>query len=507
MYLCQGSRNKIDIFLHSRRIEQVTSFKFLGRHISASLAVSEHYNEVIKRSHRNSNLFKCLTSIKAGLHPQVSLNYYKSLVRSKIEYCRSSTAHCSATVNNKIRTFQNSFLRRCLGATPATPIPLLYAIANELPPADRAKWLTAKELINTFKIDEDFRISLDRYPNVKSSYGYIFREFKHIFDRLEVIDAPIFSPNLTIVTKSFNEKKQNIAPEQAQAIYSQLLQEYEQSNFKIFYTDASVGANSTGCGIYNHTTKSEHGFRLPFKSSSSFGELNAIKKALELAAQGQYSKIAIFTDSLTACQLLLKVRTDNYCVLEIHKLIQQGDFNRVTIIWTPSHKGILGNEKADRIAKDAIISEHTLDVKLSVAEALNTIKNQIREGWLEGFKAFSMEKPNLFSKVFTCRKRRTWFYKCPLAPKTIKTLNRILSGFTYDTAYLYKIKAIAYNTCRCGEIDSYIHQTFHCRLLNDTRVNFEIFQNNTDFHDLFRDMNFCKITQLADFLQKVEAKF
>ena len=97
----------------------------------------------------NSNLLKSLTSIKGGLKPPYGLTFYKSYVRSKLEYGRTTTAHSPGSTDKRIRTFQNSNIRRCLGCTPSTPYHNLYALANELPPKERAIFLTSKEILNT----------------------------------------------------------------------------------------------------------------------------------------------------------------------------------------------------------------------------------------------------------------------------------------------------------------------------------------------------------------------
>lgn len=51
------------------------------------------------------------------------------------------------------------------------------------------------------------------------------------------------------------------------------------------YTDASLSDQRTGCGVYDLADKSEHAFHIPFKTSSSFGELLAIEEAIEIASR------------------------------------------------------------------------------------------------------------------------------------------------------------------------------------------------------------------------------
>ncbi|XP_017476325.1 PREDICTED: uncharacterized protein LOC108366424 [Rhagoletis zephyria] len=156
-----------------------------------------------------------------------------------------------------------------------------------------------------------------------------------------------------------------------------MVHDYDLTGYKIFYTDASVGGVATGVAIYNYSDKTKQSFKLNFKSSSSFGETLAILKAIQQAKLHNHRKIVIFTDSLVACLLLSKKRTQNYIICAIHKTILEADFDRVTIIWTPSHKGIPGNETADELAKDALNSDDETHVNLTNEQALRSIKNEI----------------------------------------------------------------------------------------------------------------------------------
>lgn len=233
----------------------------------------------------------------------------------------------------------------------------------------------------------------------------------------------------------------------------------------------------------------------------------AILKTIQLARLHEHRKIVIFTDSLIACQLLLKKRTQNYIIADIHKNILEGDFDRVTLVWTPSHKGIPGNETADELAKNALNLDDEIHVDLTSEEALRSIKNEIYQKWYEEFLTFSATKPNLFSQIFTSRPKKTWFHNSLLGAKETKTINRILTGCTYDSEYLYRIKARNSNICRCGLQDSYIHQTFQCSFLSRAREGLEIFQENASFHNILHDLNHSKIAQLVSFFQKAEIKF
>ncbi|XP_036340251.1 uncharacterized protein LOC118749554 [Rhagoletis pomonella] len=188
----------------------------------------------------------------------------------------------------------------------------------------------------------------------------------------------------------------------------------EGCEIRLFADDALIMIR---CGVYNYTDKREYTFKINFCASSTYGESTAIVKALQIAKETDYNKILIFTDSLSACKLLAKDKTKNHLIAECHKLIQEADFYNVTIIWTPSHVGISGNEIADSLAKTAVNCDNTLESKLTIEEALTSIRNSIHNKWYEEFLAFSNNKHNLFAQICTQKRKKTWFFKFKINPK------------------------------------------------------------------------------------------
>lgn len=63
MYIVKGSKKMIKIKIPGENIEQVGSFKYLGRTISSSLTVRDHYTKAIKEAVSRANALKFLTSI------------------------------------------------------------------------------------------------------------------------------------------------------------------------------------------------------------------------------------------------------------------------------------------------------------------------------------------------------------------------------------------------------------------------------------------------------------
>ena len=62
--------------------------------------------------------------------------------------------------------------------------------------------------------------------------------------------------------------------------------------------------------------------------------------------------IHIYTDSLAAIKALGAYKVESKMVMEgIGALIEASQHNDITIIWTPAHSNIMGNERADLLAK------------------------------------------------------------------------------------------------------------------------------------------------------------
>ena len=106
--------------------------------------------------------------------------------------------------------------------------------------------------------------------------------------------------------------------------------------------------------------------RLPENTSVFNAELFAILRAMQFIRSRRVPKAVICGDSKSALQSLQ--RNGNFRTIQqlIRQLLHCADVNHqeIRFMWTPSHVGICGNEKADRRAKQALRREEITDFPL-----------------------------------------------------------------------------------------------------------------------------------------------
>ncbi|XP_065361970.1 uncharacterized protein LOC135955549 [Calliphora vicina] len=448
IYIAKGSRKEVVISLNNTRIEHVKKLKYLGRTINMSSTVGDHYERVLSEARNSTNLIKSLSTVKGGLQPKVSINFFKSFVRSKIEYSRTTTAHSPTSINRKIITFQNSVLRRCLGLTRSTPVHTIYALSGDLPVKFRAKFITAREIINQKFFNYSTYCNLNTDVPVKSSYGYIFNQYAHIFDRINVNCSFVRSGQLRILTNILPDKKSNLSREQIMSTYMEKIYNYKLNDFNIYATDASLAENAAGCAIIDVSNDAEYLFRIAHRTSSMFAELCAISRAIDSAISASVEKLVIFTDSLLSCQVLNVSTTKNYCVASIHNKIRNSQIRECHLLWTPSHVGIDINERADAAAKNATSIGADLVVDLTADEAIRCIRDCLYEDWNSEYVELSREKGRFFANIYPNVPRKPWFYgNHGLEPAAVKILNRLMTGHTFGKMYLNKIGVINSYLC------------------------------------------------------------
>ena len=146
------------------------------------------------------------------------------------------------------------------------------------------------------------------------------------------------------------------------------------SSLSIF-TDGSKIANLASCVFYVPVLKYSKAYRLSDNTSIYMAEMVAILESLQFVLTKPPMSVVIYSDSLSS----VNSKDSGEGSTPIHQEIRYCLYQLwclgvpVTICWIPSHVGILGNEVADRLAKEALLSRLTSFPILKTVNELNSV--------------------------------------------------------------------------------------------------------------------------------------
>jgi kelch-like protein 2/3 len=143
-------------------------------------------------------------------------------------------------------------------------------------------------------------------------------------------------------------------------------------DYLIIYTDGSKNGDQTGSACFSSVYSNS--VRLPDDTSIFTAEAKAMLLVLRyIEERGHTGKFLICSDSLSCLQALKNKQFKSPIILEIVGLYNSLILNQCEIVfcWIPGHVGILGNTKADQLAKDAL----QLDVSPSTIPHLDYKQN------------------------------------------------------------------------------------------------------------------------------------
>lgn len=289
------------------------------------------------------------------------------------------------------------------------------------------------------------------------------------------------------------------------AHYVASIDSYISRGFSPFATDASCTDFATGCAVYDIARDKFHLYKFSRKFSSLTGELIAIRNAVRVAIGESLTRLVIFTDSRNSCHLLRSCATHNYLVHEIHRLIEDSIIVRLDIVWVPSHTGISFNERVDYMAKKATTIGTPSEALLPHSEAVRDIRNILRCQWNEQFAERSRFTGSFFFSLYPRIPDRPWFVRSTLAPRSIKAINRLFTGHSYDTVYLHMIGRSVSDQCSlCGVADSAEHIIFHCTKYRELRRRHVFFSEFSNLFTLLNSHNIDIFSKLADFILEAD---
>lgn len=242
-------------------------------------------------------------------------------------------------------------------------------------------------------------------------------------------------------------------------IFRNIMQKYP--NHDIIYTDGSKNdtATSSVALTANIIKKKKYNHYISINTAEAL----AIKLALEIIDESDKENFVIVSDSLSCLTALRNYDTENSSILDILEIYNKLRKNRKEVIfcWVPGHAGIEGNEKADKVAKEALEEIENL-IRIPYRDLRPLIVKEAKQHWIN-----LLEKD--CNKIQYLNNVNTWFDTGNLIRKDEVLITRLHTGHTKFT-HCFLLKGETAPICTfCNATQTINHILLKCNLFNEAR--------------------------------------
>lgn len=455
--------------------------RYLGIYIDSRLDWKIHINNIAERGEKALNLLRALCGTKWGADPNTMLLFYKNCIRSILDFGSIFYGSATTTNLNKINVLKNKCIRLCLGYLKSTPVQVLQAESCDPPLHLRHRYLAERFILKLHAYDNPLLLKIHnlaidslhtqfwhnkKLPLLLSSYLYIL-EFKDQIHTAQVLPCfelsyeSLLKPVKTFTLPNYKKVGNNAEPIFKHDISSRW------PTFDLIFTDGSKSQDKAGCAFFHQNLDYFESTTLSPEVTVFTAELLAIKFALSYCVYKQFQSVIILTDSKSSVEALaspasLFKSSTNYLLHDINKLYRDLEVQNKTVIvgWLQSHCGIVGNEKADSLAKQASSTGHPQpDIKIPYTDFVSKIKKKLREQWTSEYDSSLTGK--MYKSYQPKLPRRPWF-KDSCNRHFITTVSRMRANHGLFQSHKYRIGLTNTQDCICGEIADLQHLIIEC---------------------------------------------
>ena len=342
------------------------------------------------------DIFKILSHTSWGADRKHLLQLYKALILPKLLYGCEVYSSAKQSKLDILNSIHHAGIRYATGAFRSSPIPSLLIDAGELPLYMYRHnymirfWFRAQRLPNSLTcktiLDAKFSEFYDKQPKFPKPFGYRVRVIMEEYGvpRYKVLPykySPVPPWKLPCIEhcQTFLKSKKDVADD---VIHQEFLKHMEEHRGSVFiFTDGSKSNAGVGFGAVSQNFNC---YGALSKCASVFtAELYAILVALKQIISLNEYHFVIFSDSQSALQALEVFNSLHPLVLEILEwlLLARRKGKEITFCWVPAHVGIMGNEKADEVAKFAALKLPPRDCALPSGDYIPVIGSAISQSW------------------------------------------------------------------------------------------------------------------------------
>ena len=499
-----------DLYIKNILIKYVDKHKFLGLTLDKKLNWKDHIYEVKAKATKALNLLKILSHTHYGSERKLLIRIHNLIVLPIIDYGSIIYSTANKNLMQKLKSIHNLGIRLCIGAFRTSPVDSILAEAGEYSLEYRQekqalnfsmkilsfeKHPILNKLVNTLIYNKFANKSL-RYKPIYARLAEKLNDYNIIADKNKINHTKFQSTPPWLTSKIHSDltltayKKENTSPEIYANIYREILNE-RYMNYQKIFTDGSVDQNKSGCAF--KFGAHENKFRLQDNANICTAELYAIQKSILYAIETNHTKFLINTDSLSAIKILAQMYSVHPIAIEIKNLIYNTQ-KQFDLIWIPSHMGIGQNNRADKLAKEALREPVDNEFKHHYKDLNATINNLILKKWNSEWSETPLS--NKLREIKTSIAKWDLIDFFPRHDSIV--ISRLRLGHTRLT-HKYLIEKTDPPNCLCNEPLSIKHVLNNCTLYKDHRNSLKITNiNNLNSHKVE------DIKNIILFLKKIE---
>ena len=476
--------NKIDIMINNSIIKEVDQLRIIGTILDTGLTFVPHFNTVIKSSYSKLNRIKSFV-IKKRVPKLISiLRVYKCLLRSRLDFSTAAIANVSNDSLAKLTTFQRQCLLFATGCVKSTSLEALNLVCNIQPIDLHMKLKVAEASIKIKSKTTPINKLYQHWSTKRNSEKYL-----STFTKLSLATKQINKgrhteqkvlPNVIWDTEEPPFVDSNIVLQRRQTKEEQLqhvmfLLNNNPYDF-IICTDgstlkvssSSLGQTGASAAIYKESIENKPTIvteGVDILSHNYVGELKAIELGLKYIQNLGVSnrQILILTDCIPAINMsFTNIIVKDYApiIKANRKIVRalQGNNNNIVSTWIPGHSGFLGNEAADKGAKEAAARARKRSTNADRKVCIIQLKEQILTNW-----QFRINIELSTNRAVSINSAAGKWILPGLNQKYAKHLLRFATGqHSLGASEIRWNPHCETSACKCGNLETFHHYVYQC---------------------------------------------